>query len=420
MQAGGILSYFTRHRTVANLLLVLMIGAGLFAFPNMRAQFFPDVVVDNVTVSVAWDGAGAEDVDRAIVELMEPTLLAVEGVESSEATSREGSASIRLEFEPGWDMSRAADDVTAAVDTINDLPEDAEEPTVRRGVWRDRVTDVILTGPVSIDVLARLADEFVGRLYVEGVTRTTVRGVVAAEVVVEVPSSELIRNGITMGEIADAIRAEAEADPAGNVTGANARVRTGEEKRSPEEIAAIVLRTNPDNSQLTIGDIGRVVVGAIDRERMYIRGGDPAMSIRVDRSPAGDAIEIQGKVEDLAADMLLTVPQGVEIDLFRTRAESIQGRPGHPGQERSDRARARGVPALFVPQCPDGLLGGGGDPGCHVLGDLSDVGRWALAQHDLDVCHAHYAWDRGGRCHCRGRARRLPHEAAGRATRRCR
>ncbi len=68
--AGGILSYFARHRTAANLLLVLMLMLGVAAIPNMRAQFFPDVISDTVTVSVRWDGAGAEDVDAAIVQLL--------------------------------------------------------------------------------------------------------------------------------------------------------------------------------------------------------------------------------------------------------------------------------------------------------------------------------------------------------------
>ena len=157
-RVGGLLSYFVRHRTAANLLLVLLLAAGAAAFPNMRAQFFPDVIIDIVTVSVTWDGAGAEDVDRAIVQLMEPTLLAVEGVESTEATSREGSAQITLDFEPGWDMGRAADDVQTAVDTITNLPEEAEDPAVRRGAWRDRVTDVVITGPVGVDQLGRFAD----------------------------------------------------------------------------------------------------------------------------------------------------------------------------------------------------------------------------------------------------------------------
>ncbi|MBO6899187.1 MAG: efflux RND transporter permease subunit, partial [Shimia sp.] len=175
-RASGILSYFTRHATAANLLLVVLIIAGIAAMPRMRAQFFPDVIIDNVTVSIAWEGAGAEDVDAAIVQVMEPALLAVEGVESTASRSTEGNARITLDFEPGWDMARATDDVQVAVDAVNTLPEEAEDPTVRRGAWRDRVTDVVITGPVDIDQIARFADEFVARLYAEGVTRTTIRG----------------------------------------------------------------------------------------------------------------------------------------------------------------------------------------------------------------------------------------------------
>jgi len=325
-RTGGVLSYFARHRTAANLLLVLLIAAGVAAFPRMQAQFFPDVIIDNVSVSVAWDGAGAEDVDSAIVQLLEPALLAVEGVESSESTSREGNARITLDFEPGWDMARAADDVQAAVDAVANLPEDAEDPEVRRGVWRDRVTDVVITGPVAVDQLGRFTDEFVARLYVAGVTRTTIRGIAAPETVVEVPSAALIRYDITMAEIAEAIAAEAEADPAGDVAGANARVRTGTAKTRADQIAGIVLRSDPDRSTLTIGDVGRVVVGGVDRERAYFVGENPAISVRVDRSDRGDAIDIQRQVEAVAAELQRTLPEGVSIDLIRTRAEAITGR----------------------------------------------------------------------------------------------
>jgi len=242
--AGGVLSYFVRHRTVANLLLVVMMVAGIATLPIMRAQFFPDVIVDNVTVSVTWDGAGAEDVDAGIVQVLEPGLLAVEGVESSEATSREGLARITLEFEPGWDMGRAADDVQTAVDAVTTLPEQAEEPTVRRGAWRDRVTDVVITGPVDPQQLGQFADELVVRLFAKGVTRTTIRGVAAPQLMVEVPTMQLVANDVTMADIASAIAAEVAAQPAGGVTGANARVRTRTARRSADEIREIVLRPN--------------------------------------------------------------------------------------------------------------------------------------------------------------------------------
>lgn len=324
--AGGLLSYFTRHGTAANLLLVVLIVAGLIAAPRMRAQFFPDVIVNDVRVTVVWEGAGASDVDAAIVQVMEPTLLAVEGVESSSSRSLEGNARITLDFEPGWEMSRAADDVQAAVDTITTLPSEAEEPKVTRGAWRDRVTDVVVTGPVDPAQLARYTDEFVTRLFVEGVTRTTIRGLAAPETVVEVSTIDLMTHDVTIEQIANAIRQEVDADPAGDIEGANARVRTGVEKRAPDQIEAIVLRSNPDLSKLLVGDVATVRVEGPTRQRSYFVGDNPAMSVRVDRSDKGDAIGIQAKVEEVAAEMQATLPQGVTVELIRTRAEAISSR----------------------------------------------------------------------------------------------
>jgi multidrug efflux pump subunit AcrB len=325
-RTGGILSYFVRHRTAANLLLVVLLVAGFAAAPNMRAQFFPDVIIDNVSVRTTWIGAGAEDVDAGIVQVLEPVLLSVVGVESSTSTSREGSAFINLNFDPGWDMARAAGDVQTAIDAVTTLPDDAEEPTVRRGAWRDRVTDIVITGPVAPAQLGRFADELVTRLFARGVTRTTIQGVAAPQTMVEVPSSKLIAFDVSMAEIATAIAEEVDADPAGDVSGANARVRTGTAKRSAQEIAGIVLRSNPDGSKLTVGDIATVIQGGVDRERSFFVGENPAMSIRVDRSNQGDAIGIQRSVEDAAAQLQASLPPDVTIELIRTRAAAITGR----------------------------------------------------------------------------------------------
>ncbi|MDJ1015731.1 MAG: efflux RND transporter permease subunit [Paracoccaceae bacterium] len=323
--AGGILSYFTRHRTAANLLLLVLLLSGIYAIPNLRAQFFPDVVVDDITVQVSWDGAGAEDVDAAIVQVLEPALQGVDGVVESTARSSEGRARINIEFEPDWDMSQAADDVSNALESVTNLPEDADEPEILRGRWSDRVTDVVITGPVGVDQLANFADEFVQRLFAEGISRTVIRGVAAPQVVVEVTSLDLIRFDISMREISSAIAQEVAGDPAGDVSGA-ARVRTGQAKRSAVEISAIVLRSDDDGTQLTVGDVARVLEEGVDRNRAYFVGDDPAISIRVNRSASGDAIRMQRQVEELAAEMTLSLPEGVRIDLIRTLAETITAR----------------------------------------------------------------------------------------------
>ena len=323
--ASGILSYFTRHRTAANLLLVVLLAAGMAAIPKMRSQFFPDVIIDTVSVSVGWSGAGAEDVDAAIVQLLEPALLSVDGVTSSTARSSEGRASVTLEFEPGYDMAQAAEDVQIAVDATSNLPEEADDPVVRRGTWSDRVTDVIITGPVGPEQLGRFADELVTRLFASGVTRSTINGVAAPSTMIEVPSLSLIQYDVTMSAIAAAIAKEVSADPAGDIAGSS-RVRTGVAKRSADEIAGIVLRTNNDGSTITVGDVARINVEGVDRERAYFVGDDPAISIRVDRSDGGDAIELQARVEEVTAALQASLPAGVTVELIRTRADYITGR----------------------------------------------------------------------------------------------
>ena len=323
---GGILSYMTRHRTAANLLLLIMLLAGAVSFPQMRAQFFPDVVIDNVTVSVRWDGAGPEDVDRAIVQIVEPALLGMEGVTSTSATSSEGSARIRMEFEPGWDMARGTDDTQIAVDSVaSQFPEDADDPSVNRGFWRDRVTDVVISGPVGVEQLALFADEFVTRLFAVGVTRSSIRGIAAGSTIVEVDSLSLIRHDVSMAQIASAIGEEANADPAGDVAG-SARIRTGVAKRTARDVAEIVLRSNADGSGLTVGDVASVIEEGVDRNRAYFVSDAPAISIRIDRSDQGDAIEIQAQVQAVAKVMMETLPPQVNIELIRTRSEAISAR----------------------------------------------------------------------------------------------
>ncbi len=311
---------------MANLLLVILVVAGLMALPKMRAQFFPDVVVDNINIGIVWQGAGAEDVDAAIIRVLEPVLLAVDGVSNAKSISNEGRAKITLEFEPSWDMSRAKLDVETALDSVTSLPQDSEDPTIIRGRWSDRVTDVVISGPVAIDQLGLFADEFVMRLFTAGVTRTTMRGLAAPETVVAVSTSNLIMHDITMQEIAIAISEEVSADPAGDVEAANARVRTGIEKRLAKDIGSIVLRSNSDGSKLTVADVAELNVNGIDRKRTYFVGTDPAITIRIDRNQQGDAIDIQHKVESIARELEATLPEGTKLELIRTRAETISSR----------------------------------------------------------------------------------------------
>ena len=322
----GILSLFTRHATLANIVMAVMIVTGLLAAPRLRAQYFPDTVIQTINVTVVWPGAGAEDVDRAIVGVLEPALMGVEGVANSTATATEGRARIQMEFEPGWDMSRAMTEAEAAVATAGNLPDGSETPEFTRGAWRDGVADVVISGPVSIDQLGRFGDDLLTRLYQRGITRASVAGIAAPETLVTLRAAEMERYDLTMEGVASVIAAAASARPAGDVASGAARVRTGAEARDPDAVGALVLRALPDGSNLHVRDVAEVTSSGAARGVSMFVGDDPAVIVQVQRAAAGDAIAMQREVEAALDEMRPGLPQGVELSLVRARAEQIEGR----------------------------------------------------------------------------------------------
>ena len=212
----------------------------------------------------------------------------------------------------------------------------------------------------------------------------------------EVSSVDLITHDISIAQIADAISQEVNADPAGDVTGAVARVRTGVEKRAPDEIAGIALRSNPDGTKLTVADLASIRLEGVDRNRSYFVGENPAIAVRVDRSEAGDAIAIQRQVEEVAAEMQATLPEGVSIDLIRTRSEAITGR--------LNLLLDNGIAGLSLVlillflflNARTAFWGRGRDPDCHVCRRGVDVCWRADDQYDLAFWPHHHAGHRGG------------------------
>ncbi|KZM49656.1 efflux RND transporter permease subunit [Labrenzia sp. OB1] len=323
-QFASLLDYMVRHRTAANLLLAIMLLSGIAAGTQIRTQFFPDFVREEVDVEVSWPGAGPEDMDRAIVEILGPPLLAINGVDEATSVAREGKASIELEFEDGWDMGQATDEVKAAVDLArSSLPDGIEEPVVSRSVYSDRVTDVVVYGPVDIDQLARFAEDLQTVLFRQGVTRVEIRGLADPIIRVNVGESMLVRHGLTLEEIADTVSAEMETTPAGDVSGSGARLRTGQTRRSEQDLGEIVLKAPSQGEKLRLRAVAGILTEGVESGRAYYHKGMPAVLLRVSRSAQGDTIEIQRAVETITADFQRTLPEGVIVQMTNTRSQAI-------------------------------------------------------------------------------------------------
>ena len=75
-----IIEFFVKHRTAANLIMIIMIIVGSMSASRLNKQFFPSIDVEVIGVSVEWSGATAEDVDNNVVQPLEPELRTIANV----------------------------------------------------------------------------------------------------------------------------------------------------------------------------------------------------------------------------------------------------------------------------------------------------------------------------------------------------
>ena len=116
-----LLGRFARHKVAANLLMLLMVLAGIYALTNLNRQFFPTFATDFITVRVVWPGASAEDVARSITTPLEQELRNLDNVEEMRSTSTRGFSSIVIEYGEGTDMGIALDQVNEFVGLVRNL-----------------------------------------------------------------------------------------------------------------------------------------------------------------------------------------------------------------------------------------------------------------------------------------------------------
>ena len=322
----GLFRFVVEHRTAANLMALALLLFGVWGATTIRAQFLPDVVTESITLDIAWPGAGPSAVDAQVAAPVDAALMALEGLSQLDTRAQEGRARFTLTFEPGVDLVAANEEVRAAIDALDTLPETAEDPEVRRGSWRDRVTNVGVWGPLSAAQITRIAQRLQAELFAAGVTRVRLDGAPDPELRVEARPLDLARHDVTLQQLADRVAGVVSATPAGDIGEGQTRVTTGRDRRTAEAIAAATLRAEPGGARLTVADVADVWLEGAGHGERYTADGHPMTILRVDRSAGGDALAVQAAVDAAIAALRPTLPAGVRVETFAGRADAISGR----------------------------------------------------------------------------------------------
>src|SRR5690606_26066849 len=136
----GMIAYMARNPIASNLLMLFLLGAGIYTMFTIQKEVFPQFQLDFVEVSVNYPGSSPEEVEQGILLPVEESIQGIQGIKEITSTAQEGSGEILIALVAGTNRMKAFQDIDQAVNRIRTFPDDIEQPEV---ILQDRQLDVM-------------------------------------------------------------------------------------------------------------------------------------------------------------------------------------------------------------------------------------------------------------------------------------
>ncbi|MFP4314397.1 MAG: efflux RND transporter permease subunit, partial [Alphaproteobacteria bacterium] len=268
------------------------------------------------------------EIEDAITSRVEEALVGIEGVKRIASKASEGYGLVNVELEDFANSDDVYNDVETNVNALSEFPPDqAERPIISKVRITPTVMTLALHGEADEKTLRYWAETIEDDLrLLGGVAQTSLSGVRAYQISVEVPENALRQYDLTLEEVQSAIQQFSRDIPAGTVEAPQGDImlRVQEKRYTGEEFESIVLRTLPDGSRLTIGDIGNVIDGFVDTNLVSKFNKERSAFIEIFRSETADTIEVSANIKDYIQD--LTLPKGLTLSIQQDRTIILQER----------------------------------------------------------------------------------------------
>ncbi|MBN2647839.1 MAG: efflux RND transporter permease subunit [Thiotrichales bacterium] len=314
----GVIGIFARHKVAPNLLMVIMLLAGIVALFKLNVQFFPNFELDYATVRVIWPGANAEDVEKSVTEPIERVLRNLDGLDEMTSTSAQGVATVTLKFAQGTDMIEALDQVNQRVSELRSLPQDIQTPVIERLVRYEPVARLlVLSQNGSLEALRPLVRQYERELLDRGIDKIGFNGLPVEEMSVEVSQQKLEQYQLTLEAVGNQLASMSRDLPAGTVGSDDSarELRALQQKRDELAFAQTPIVTS-SNEKVTLGELAQIERRPQKDAPYLMVNGYPAIEMILQRSESGDTLKSSKVLQEWLAQTEPQLPQGVILQVY--------------------------------------------------------------------------------------------------------
>lgn len=323
------IAYFARHPTAATLLMIALLVIGIFSFPQLRRETFPQIAPSKIQVSVVWPGSRPEEVEQALCQRIEDSIDTVNNVEEIICEALEGIATATVEKTEAVTLDRFTADVTNAVDSITDFPENVEKPVVTQLGRTDFVASVAITGPEDRVQLKAYAEQIKDRMGLwGGIPKVEVLGFSDHEIRIELNRDLLRGFGISTADVAQAVQRQSLDLPSGALQTAERDflIRYAGERRRADEFRNLVVVSSANGGQIRLGDIATITDRfKLDEARIEFNA-KPAAVLSITKTSEQDTLDVIAQVNAFLEDARAKAPPGISMAITNDVSSIVSDR----------------------------------------------------------------------------------------------
>lgn len=329
----GVIAWFVHNPVAANILMVAIILFGVYAtVKKIPLETFPEFSRGVVNIVVPYSGATPAEVEQGIVLRVEDAISDLPGIERIYSNALEGSARIRVEIRDSYDVTKVLNEIKSRVDGINNFPDNAERATIEELIRVRDVISVIVTMDGDNEVqLRRTTEQIRDEIRnLPEITQVAMGGIRPWEISISVPKIVLEQYGLTLDQVANAIRLSSQDIPGGTIKteSGDILVRALGQAYRQNEFANISILSQENGTRIRLGDIATINDG-FNEDPLYTRfDGQQAAFITVSRVGKQNAIQLADAVKTYVDQRVETLPSGIELSYWSDSSKIVKARLG--------------------------------------------------------------------------------------------
>lgn len=323
-------NFFIDRPIFAWVLAILLCLTGALAIFSLPVEQYPDLAPPNVRITANYPGASAQTLENTVTQVIEQNMTGLDNLMyMSSQSSGTGQATITLSFIAGTDPDEAVQQVQNQLQSaMRKLPQAVQDQGVT--VRKTGDTNILTIAFVSTDGSMDKQDiaDYVASNIQDPLSRVNGVGDIDAygsqySMRIWLDPAKLNSFQMTTKDVTDAIESQNAQIAVGQLGGTpsvdkqalNATINAQSLLQTPQQFRDITLRVNQDGSEVKLGDVATVELGAEKYDYLSRFNGKPASGLGVKLASGANEMATAKLVLDRLNELAQYFPQGLEYKI---------------------------------------------------------------------------------------------------------